>query len=166
MPSIKINRHLNIQIWSNIQSSIKYYNCNKSIHGPNAKSKSQSCSQLDIEEYNLYNNPSNNKYIEQIQYKAGLIVSGCWQGTNREKLNEELGWESLSDRRWFRRLNLFYKISNGLAPSYLADHIPHRSVTNISPRTRNQNILCRTERYQNSFFPFCIKNWKQFRCIY
>ena len=97
--------------------------------------------------------------IEQVQYKAGLIVSGCWQGTNREKLNEELGWESLSDRRWFRRLNLFYKISNGLAPSYLADHIPQRSVTNISLRTRNQNILCRTERYQNSFFPFCIKNW-------
>ena len=81
--------------------------------------------------------------IEQVQYKAGLIVSGCWQGTNREKLNEELGWESLSDRRWFRRLNLFYKISNGVAPSYLADHIPQRSVT-ISLRTRNQNILCRT----------------------
>ena len=41
----------------------------------------------------------------------------------------------------------------------MADHIPQRSVTNISLRTRNQNILCRTERYQNSFFPFCIKNW-------
>ena len=65
----------------------------------------------------------------------------------------------MSDRRWFRRLNLFYRISNGLATSYLADHIPQRSVTNISLRTRNQNILCRTERYQNSFFPFCIKNW-------
>ena len=52
--------------------------------------------------------------VEQVQYKAALIVSGCWQGTNREKLNEELGWESLADRRWFRRLNLFYKISNGL----------------------------------------------------
>ena len=71
--------------------------------------------------------------IEQVQYKAGQIVSGCWQGTNREKR----GWESLSDRRWFRRLNLFYKLSNGLAPSYLADHIPQRSVTKISLRTRH-----------------------------
>ena len=31
--------------------------------------------------------------VEQVQYKATLIVSGCWQGTNREKLYEELGWE-------------------------------------------------------------------------
>ena len=70
--------------------------------------------------------------IEQLQYKAGLIVSGCWQGTNREELYDELGWESLSDRRSFRRLNVFYKISNGLSPPYLADHIPQRSVTNIT----------------------------------
>ena len=29
--------------------------------------------------------------IEQVQYKAGSIVSGCWQGTNCEKLYDELG---------------------------------------------------------------------------
>ena len=33
--------------------------------------------------------------IEQGQYKAGLIVSGCWQGTNRERLYGELGCGSL-----------------------------------------------------------------------
>ena len=32
--------------------------------------------------------------IECVQYKAALIVSGCWQGTSREILYEELGWES------------------------------------------------------------------------
>ena len=32
--------------------------------------------------------------VEQTQYKAGLVVSGCWQGTSREKLYKELGWES------------------------------------------------------------------------
>ena len=37
--------------------------------------------------------------IEQIKYKVALIVSGCWQGTSREKLYEELGWEALSERR-------------------------------------------------------------------
>ena len=26
--------------------------------------------------------------IEQVQYTAALIVSGCWQGTSREKLYE------------------------------------------------------------------------------
>ena len=29
--------------------------------------------------------------IEGVQYKAALIVSGCWQGSSREKLYEELG---------------------------------------------------------------------------
>ena len=54
--------------------------------------------------------------VMDLQYKAALIVSGCWQGTNMEKLYEELGWESLSDRRNY-----------GLAPSYLSDHIPQRN---------------------------------------
>ena len=62
--------------------------------------------------------------VERVQYKAALIVSGCWQGTSREKLYVELGWESSSDRRWLRRLTIFYKICNGLAPYYLCDHIP------------------------------------------
>ena len=98
--------------------------------------------------------------IEQVQYKAALIVSGCWQGTCRVKLYDELGWESLSERRWARRMTMFYKISNGMAPSYLSDHIPERSRIDASLRSRITNPpLSRTERYDNSFFPFCIYNW-------
>ena len=44
-----------------IVNRIKCHNCNKVIHGPNAKSKSQCCSLLNIEEFNLYTNPSINK---------------------------------------------------------------------------------------------------------
>ena len=62
--------------------------------------------------------------VEQVQYKAALIVSGCWHGTNREKLYKELGWESLYDRRWCHQLCLFHTILNGITPSYLADFIP------------------------------------------
>ena len=32
--------------------------------------------------------------VEQVQYKAALIVTGCWQGTSRVKLYDELGWGS------------------------------------------------------------------------
>ena len=101
------------------------------------------------------------KLAEQVQYKAGLIVSGCWQGTNRDKLYEELGCEASSDQRWFHRLTLFYKISNGLTPSYLSDHIVTRSETSISLHRRHVIApLSRTARYQNSFFPYCIAKWK------
>ena len=51
--------------------------------------------------------------VEQVQYKAILIVTGCWQGTSREKLYDELGWESLSDRPWGRRMSIYYKMVNG-----------------------------------------------------
>ena len=43
---------------------------------------------------------------------------------------------------------------------YLSKHIPSKDQTNIS--LRNQIIkppFSKTERYNNSFFPFCIKNW-------
>lgn len=46
--------------------------------------------------------------IEKVQYQAALAVSGAWQGSNMEKIYEELGWESLSRRRWFRRLVHFF----------------------------------------------------------
>ena len=34
--------------------------------------------------------------LESVQYSAALAVTGAWKGTSREKLYEELGWESLS----------------------------------------------------------------------
>ena len=98
------------------------------------------------------------KLIEQVQYKAALIVTGCWQGTSREKLYDELGWESLDQRRWGRRMTTWYKIVNGLTPAYLFEHVP-----NSAPRTLRSFIpkapIAKTERYQNSFFPYCINEW-------
>ena len=97
--------------------------------------------------------------VEQVQYKAALIVSGCWQGTSREKLYDELGWESLADRRWGRRMSLYYKIVNGLTPAYLFEHVP-----NEAPRTLRKYVpkapLTKTQRYANSFFPYCINHWE------
>ena len=39
------------------------------------------------------------KKLEATQYSAALAVSGAWRGTNKYKLYEELGWESLYHRR-------------------------------------------------------------------
>ena len=56
--------------------------------------------------------------LESTQYQAALAVSGAWNGTNMNKLYDELGWESLSDRRWFRRLIQYFKINNNLTLLY------------------------------------------------
>ena len=47
--------------------------------------------------------------VERVQYRGALAVTGCWKGSNRSKLYDELGWESLSDRRKKQRLFCFIK---------------------------------------------------------
>ena len=101
--------------------------------------------------------------VEKVQYKAALVVSGCWQGTSQVNIYNELGWESLSDRRWYRRLCLFYKICNHDTPQYLHNHLPpSREVTY---RTRSSRefypTATRTSRFTNSFYPYCISEWEK-----
>ena len=62
--------------------------------------------------------------VEQIQYQAALAVTGAWQGTDRIKLYEELGWETLSDRRMLRRILQLHKIVDGKTPAYLRQSLP------------------------------------------
>ena len=88
------------------------------------------------------------KSIENIQIQAATIVAGCWKKTNISKLYKELGWESLADRRTFRRLTLYYKILNNKTPSYLKDLVLESAPPSIS-----------TQRYKNTFFPFCYLKW-------
>ena len=42
--------------------------------------------------------------IESVQYNAASAITGAIRGTSKEKLYQELGFESLKDRRWFRGL--------------------------------------------------------------
>ena len=93
--------------------------------------------------------------LESTQYQAALAVSGAWKGTNTSKIYEELGWESLSDRRWMRRLLHYYKIFNNMTPPYLKNIIP--PTRPLLYGNRRENVLkpfcCRTSKFQNSFFP-------------
>ena len=55
--------------------------------------------------------------VERTQYQAALAIIGTWQGTNRSKLDEKLGWETLSDRRWCRSILQVHKIEKYNASS-------------------------------------------------
>ena len=95
--------------------------------------------------------------LERVQYQAALAVTGAWQGSNCSKLNEELGWETLSDRRMIRRILQIHKIMNNKTPSYLKNKLPpnHRHFLLNVFRT----IKCKTDRYKSSFFPHAIDSW-------
>ena len=104
---------------------------------------------------------SSMELIEKIQYQAALAITGTWQGTSRNKIYDELGWECLSDRRWSRRLFHFYKIRNNMTPSYLSENMPRprRILYGNGDNQTYYNIHCRTSRYMNSFFPDATKTW-------
>ena len=91
--------------------------------------------------------------LESVQYSAALAVTGTWRGTSREKLYTELGWESLSSRRWSRRLTLFYKIINNLSPAYTKDPIPplHQSQYSLRCQDVIGRMRARTEKFKSSF---------------
>ena len=112
----------------------------------------------------IYDCPGNATFVsklEKIQYNACLAITGCFRGTSREKLYSELGLESLSDRRYARRMIFFYKIVNKLTPDYLRRYLPVALVAPVNLRARNAipPLAIRTERFRNTFFPFCISQW-------
>jgi len=117
----------------------------------------------------IYDNPGNNSLLqrlESIQYNAALAITGCFRGTSREKLYSELGLETLSDRRFCRKLCFFYKIVNGYTPFYLRKILPDNVVNSYALRSRPavRSISARTESFQNTFFPFCLSQWNKLDC--
>ena len=101
--------------------------------------------------------------IERVQYQAALAVTGAWKGTSLNKIYDELGWETLTDRRWFRRLIQFYKIRNGLTPEYLRTPVPAIRTNRHSTRSEKEfhEINCRKTSYINSFYPNSVKIWNE-----
>ena len=60
--------------------------------------------------YDKIFNESWHKKLESAQYNAVLAITGAIRGTNTVKPYQELGLESLQNRRKLRRLTYFYKI--------------------------------------------------------
>ena len=74
--------------------------------------------------YDQPNNSSLSEKIESLQYNAALAMTGAIKGSSKEKLYQELGFESLKDRRWMRKLCYLYKIMSSKKPSYPCDILP------------------------------------------
>ena len=53
-------------------------------------------------------NASFHRKLESFQYNAVLAITSPIRRTSKEKLYQELGFESLQQRRWYRKLCYFY----------------------------------------------------------
>ena len=75
-----------------------------------------------------------------------MAITGTWQGSSRSKLYEELGWESLSDRRWSRHILQIHKIRNNITPVYLKEKLPlfRTPIYRITNQNNFHEINCKT----------------------
>ena len=107
--------------------------------------------------------------LERVQRQAALACTGAYKHTHHDQLLEELGWPPLSDRRRQHRLNIMYRIQNGLAPDYLRGICPpltrERTTYDLRSAIDITTPQLRTTTYQNSFFPQTISDWNDINCI-
>ena len=98
--------------------------------------------------------------MESIQYNAALAITGNIRGSSREKLYQELGLESLQQRRWYRKLCYFFKLTKNKSPKYLFNYIP--TVRSTYRRRNIDNIPqfnVRHTFFRNSYFPSIVTEW-------
>ena len=101
--------------------------------------------------------------LEKLQLKAARIVCGAKKGTSHNRLYEELGWETLEERRKYHCLTQMYRIIHKQVPTLLSEIMP----ANINQRnpynTRNTGNIdlprTNTDSYARSFIPETCKCW-------
>ena len=104
--------------------------------------------------------------LEQLQYRAAKLVSGALHFTSREKLNNELGWESIKRRIEFLGLSLFHKIHLQETRPLIKKCMPKldfekKHVTRSKGGyTPFPNL---GHKFLNSFFPFYSKLWNNLK---
>ena len=101
------------------------------------------------------------KRLEQVQYSAALAVTGTWRGTSRQRLYQELGWETLYHRRWYRRLTHFFSLKKSESPEYLFNEIPKERQLRYDLRNPNiyEQPVARTTRFANTYFQNALFEW-------
>ena len=80
---------------------------------------------------------------------------------SRHRLYEELGWENLYHRRWFRQLCHFFYLEKSHQPAYLFAEIPTAREVFYSLRNLSEYDLavCRTARFSNTNFQTVLVEW-------
>ena len=115
--------------------------------------------------YDKVFNESFHAKLESVQYNATLAMAGAIRGCSTEKINEELGLESLKSRRWYRKMSLLYKVLKSESSSYLFNTIPS---SDMQCQTRNSgnipSFFVKHDYFKNSCFSSAITEWNKLDC--
>ena len=101
--------------------------------------------------------------IENVNKRAGKIISGATAGTSTPIIYDELGWASMETRRKQRRIFTFHKIIHGRSPTYLRYLFPPYNRERSTRALRNSDDLtaihARRDVFYKSYFPQTVREW-------
>ncbi len=99
--------------------------------------------------------------LEMVQRRAARFVKRDYRRTTSVTgLLDELGWQTLVERRRFSRLSLFYKALHGQAGLEVNRLRLSQGATRASSGGDHfLQLSCRTDVYRNSFFPRTLCDW-------
>ena len=101
--------------------------------------------------------------LERVQRRAAILCTGAFRRTPTNSLLEEVGWDTLANRRKNAKLTLMYKILNNLTPNYLRIQIPPQvqDTTTYALRNRTHHRIprTRTQISHTSFIPSTLRQW-------
>ena len=109
--------------------------------------------------------------LENLQYRAAKLVTGTFHFTSREKLNTELGWETIKNRSDNLGLNIFHKIHLHETQPLIRSCMPKKDIKNNHDTRQKGGYLPFKHfglKFKNSFFPHTAFLWnnlpKNVRC--
>ena len=103
--------------------------------------------------------------LEKFQNSIARIVSGARKGTATQALYDELGWESLKQRRECVKFKNFKNIVERKAPNYLIELLPNTVGQRRALRNPDnfETFSSRTETFRSSFMPASVMLWNNKR---
>ena len=100
--------------------------------------------------------------IDNIQYRAAKIVTGAYHLTSQQRLNKDLGWETIQCRSNILGLNIFHKIHMKETRPLIWSCMPKKDLDRIHFLRSKCGYLpfsSKNAKFSNSFFPYFSKLW-------
>ena len=94
--------------------------------------------------------------LNRLQYNAAKLVSGTLHLSSADKLNKDLGWETLADRAKCLGLSVCHKIHRYETRPLVRQYIP---VFNDRGSGKYQQYKYHNKQFNMSFYPFYTKEW-------
>ena len=115
----------------------------------------------------IYDKPFSNSFREKLevfQYSLAFNITGVIKFTSRKRLYNKYSSESISDRKFFRKLVFFDKIVKGIASPYLQSYLHPDNERTSNTRSSLRNTIKTFPSQTSTFsatFSYCTKERNQ-----